>query len=314
MAAATLPVVLEAEGEPLAAWWERHRARCRRLLAEAGALLLRGFQADTLESFGRARELLLDRPGSYVEGATPRDRLGEHVYTSTNFPAAEPIALHNENSYAMSWPGLLLFGCLQEPESGGATPVADVRRVLQRLPVPLVDEFERRGGWLLRRTYSDWFGLGWQRAFGTTERAEVEKYCREASVETEWQADGVLRTRQVRPVTARHPYTGERSWFNHVHFWHPSALGSETRELLEEEYGPQGLPYATCYGDGTPIPDETVARIRAAFDAETRATPWRRGDLLLIDNMLVAHGRQPFTGDRRVVVAMGNPVERAPAV
>ncbi|MGW6202609.1 TauD/TfdA family dioxygenase [Streptomyces sp. NPDC055089] len=311
MADPTLPVILEGDGAPLAEWWARHGTSARGLLAEYGALLLRGFRADSLRRFEQARALLIDRPGDYVEGATPRRLLADSVYTSTDFPASESIALHNENSYAMSWPGLLLFGCMDEPDSGGATPVADVRKVLRRLPGPLVGEFERRGGWQLCRAYSDWFGLGWQRAFGTTDRADVDAYCRTASVDTDWQPDGTVRTRQVRPVTARHPGTGQRGWFNHVHFWHASALAAETRALLEEEYGPRGLPYATHYGDGTPVPDEIVAEIVAAFDAETRAVPWRRGDLLLVDNMLAAHGRQPFTGTRQVVVAMGDPVERA---
>ena len=45
---------------------------------------------------------------------------------------------------------------------------------------------------------------------------------------------------------------------------------------------------------------------RLALRAETVTFPWRRGDVLLLDNMLTAHGRRPFTGDRRVLVAMGN--------
>ncbi|WP_281425855.1 TauD/TfdA family dioxygenase [Polymorphospora rubra] len=31
---------------------------------------------------------------------------------------------------------------------------------------------------------------------------------------------------------------------------------------------------------------------------------WRAGDLLLIDNVLTAHGRRSFEGTRRVLVAM----------
>ncbi|MFI7503315.1 TauD/TfdA family dioxygenase [Streptomyces sp. NPDC049687] len=314
MPAQTLPVILDGGGESLSDWWRHSERTVRQELLAHGAVLLRGFAVDTVERFEAARALLLSRPGAYVEGATPRKQLGAHVYTSTEFPASEAIALHNENSYALSWPGLLLFGCLKEPETGGATPVADVRRVLDRMGPALVEEFERRGGWLLRRTYSDWFGLGWKRAFGTEDRGEVDAYCRGAEVVTDWLPDGALRTRQVRPVTVRHPLTGEPAWFNHVHFWHASALGPETRELLEEEYGPEGLPYSTHYGDGTPIPDDVVARIVDAFRAETAARPWRRGDLMLVDNMLAAHGREPFTGTRQVVVAMGDPVSRAVVV
>ena len=31
---------------------------------------------------------------------------------------------------------------------------------------------------------------------------------------------------------------------------------------------------------------------------------WERGDVAVIDNMLASHGRTPFDGERRVLVAM----------
>jgi alpha-ketoglutarate-dependent taurine dioxygenase len=36
---------------------------------------------------------------------------------------------------------------------------------------------------------------------------------------------------------------------------------------------------------------------------------WQKGDLLMVDNMLVAHGRAPFTGPRRILVAMAEKIE-----
>jgi hypothetical protein len=50
--------------------------------------------------------------------------------------------------------------------------------------------------------------------------------------------------------------------------------------------------------------------INEVYQRHTAATPWRRGDLLLVDNLRTAHSRQPYEGDREIVVAMGNPVRR----
>jgi alpha-ketoglutarate-dependent taurine dioxygenase len=297
-------------GADLVEWARGHEAEIDESLRTGGAILFRGFAVDSIERFQAVRDHFLPSTTPYVERATPRRDLGNDVFSSTEFPASEAIALHNENSYAMSWPGRLLFCCLVAPATGGSTPLADVRAVLGRLSEATVEAF-RRSGWMLVRHYGSGFGLPWETAFGTTERADVEAYCRAADVELEWLEDGGLQTRQVRPALARHPVTGETLWFNHIRFWHASMLPDEVRELLVEEFGEQGLPYNTYFGDGEPIPDAVVDEIADAYDAETLATPWEPGDVLLVDNMLVAHGREPFSGERRVVVSMGETRERS---
>jgi hypothetical protein len=92
---------------------------------------------------------------------------------------------------------------------------------------------------------------------------------------------------------------------NHVETYHLSSLplAAVRRNLsLEDDV----LPLEVSYEDGSPIDNETARRIRLALREETVTFPWRRGDVLVLDNMLIAHGRRPFTGDRCVFVAMGN--------
>ncbi|TMC08220.1 MAG: TauD/TfdA family dioxygenase [Chloroflexi bacterium] len=293
------------EGDDVAGWVRRHGPELRRRLHEHGAVVLRGFAADSVERFGVARTALVPVPSAYVEAATPRTALTDDVYTSTDFPASQEIAQHNENSWAQTWPGLLLFGCIVASATGGATPVADVRAVLARLSRPLVDDFARRG-WMLVRNYGTGFGLSIEQAFGTADRGAVAAYCARADVATEWSDGDQLRTRQVRSVLARHPDTGDVAWFNHVCFWHVSRLAPEIREMLVDMLGEDGLPFNTYYGDGGAIPEAVVDEIAAAYEAEKVSRPWQPGDLMLVDNMLASHGRESFTGERRVVVAMGS--------
>src|SRR5215213_4149371 len=103
--------------------------------------------------------------------------------------------------------GLLLFACLVAPAEGGATPLADGSAVLAALPAGLVDRFERQG-WLLARTYNDDIGASWAEAFGTGDRAAIERHCRAESIDLEWLPDGGLRTRQRRRAVVTHPGTG----------------------------------------------------------------------------------------------------------
>jgi hypothetical protein len=215
--------------------------------------------------------------------------------------------LHNEISYTLEFPRVLLFGCLAAPESGGATTIGDVREVLRQLPDAVVRRFEQHG-WLLTRHYDGMMGLPWQEAFGTDDPSEVARYCADNLIGTTWLDDGRLRTTQRRSAVVRHPLTSERVWFNHIAFWNEWTLDDEIHEMLVDEYGSGGLPFNTYYGDGEPIGQDDVKALNAAYDAATLRERWEVGDLLLVDNIAAAHGRDSFTGTRRIVVAMGDPV------
>ncbi|HYP52871.1 MAG TPA: TauD/TfdA family dioxygenase, partial [Pyrinomonadaceae bacterium] len=209
-------------------------------------------------------------------------------------------------NYVITWPMKIFFYCVTAPPVGGATPVADVRRVYERLSPEVREEFTRKG-WMLIRNFGDGLSLPWQKTFRVETREQLEDYCRNARVRVEWKSDDRLRTRQVRPAVRRHPRTGELLWFNHVAFWHVSSLAPGVREVFLSQFAPEDLPYNTYYGDGTTIPDDVAAELRRAYDEETVAFPWQPGDLLMMDNMIAAHGRQPFAGPRKILTAMGEP-------
>ncbi|MFF7025892.1 TauD/TfdA family dioxygenase [Streptomyces klenkii] len=309
-APATLVAPHPAGVEEALAWLESAHTELRAGLWAHGAVYVRGLPVHSVETFARVRDVLIPQRTPYREKATPRSDFGGDVYSSTDLPAAQPIRMHNENSYTLTFPGLLLFGCLTAPEQGGATPVADCRSVLRNLPPHLVERM-RAHGWLLRRTYSDHLSLDWRSAFATDSPAEVERYCAENLISCSWDEDGNLRTRQLRPGTVHHPETSEEVWFNHLAFWNEWSLDEEVRETLVDELGHDGLPFNTGFGDGLPFTRDELDTVNAAYEAATVRRAWEPGDLLLVDNILSAHGRDPFHGDRRIAVAMGAPVALA---
>jgi alpha-ketoglutarate-dependent taurine dioxygenase len=250
---------------------------------------------------------LADRLVPELEAFAPREVYSDGVYSSTKWPANQPMCMHHELSYVLQPPGLMLFACLSAPTAGGATAVADAPSVLDALPPDLVQRFEREG-WLLTRTYNDEIGASIEEAFGTGDRAAVEAYCRTHAIAFDWQPDGALRTRQRRSAVVRHPVTGRRCWFNQVAFLNEWTLAPEVREYLVDVYGDDGLPFNTRFGDGDPIGEDVVALLNEVYEAHTVREPWQAGDLLLVDNVRTAHSREPFEGTREVVVAMADPV------
>ena len=198
----------------------------------------------------------------------------------------------------------LCFCCLVASETGGETPLVDSRELLRALPGELVERFRRRGITYMQNLHGGTGpGKSWQETFETGDRAEVERFLRSEEADFDWH-DGGVRIWFTRPAVATHPVTGEEVWFNQADQWHLSSLDEATRDALREMLEPTDYPQHAEFGDGTEIADEDLDTIRSTAWKLSCSVPWQAGDLLVIDNMLVGHGRRPFTGSRRVVVAM----------
>ena len=283
---------------------QQHEAQISQLLLEHGALLFRGFGVREVE-FGEFVNSLARERLSYTYRSTPRREVAQQVFTATEYPAHQHIPFHCENAYQSDWPMMLAFCCIQPAASGGETPLADVVRVTRRLPVQLVDEFRSR-----RVRYSRFYRPGtdlpWQDVFQTADPAVVAEFCAAHGIELTWAGADELSTSQVCQATATHPQLGVELWFNQAHLFHPSALGEEMAAMMLDLFGPDRLPRDARFGDGGPIDTRMLEIVREAFQNESVTFQWQSGDVLLVDNMQVAHGRTPFSGKRRVLVAMSD--------
>jgi alpha-ketoglutarate-dependent taurine dioxygenase len=288
-------------------WLAEHRDALLRALAAHRALLIRGLAVTgpaIVAQLCRSLELelMVER-----EAFAPRQEHPGGVYSSIRWPPGDPICMHHELSYRLDVPRILVLACLQEASSGGSTSVADGRAVLADLPPALVERF-RRVGWLLTRHYHPAVGVSWQAASGTDSPEELARYCQQQQIEWRTTEAGGLVTWQRRHAVTTDPATGEACWFNQIAFLNEWTMEPVVREYLRSELGPDGLPFNTCYGDGTPIEAETVDTIHRVYESHSRSVRWRAGDVMLVDNLAMAHARAPYTGDRRMVVAMADPV------
>ncbi|WP_416398932.1 TauD/TfdA family dioxygenase [Allohahella sp. A8] len=272
-------------------------------LPTVGAILYRNFRLTSPLDFKRFASGFGKNLGTYEFGSTPRSKVFAGIYTSTEYPAHQRIPLHNEQSYTSQWPSLIWFHCIRPSETGGETPIADSRLVYQRIPQAIRDEFTAKG-LLYVRNYSAALDLPWQQVFNTDDPSMVERYCADHGIEWAWKQDGELQTRQRCPAVLQHPTTHEWVWFNQAHLFHSSAIEPSLRKTLLDTVGEENLPRNVYFGDGSPIADAALEAIRSVYDQAAVAFPWQAGDVLMLDNLLVAHGRNAFSGERKVVVAM----------
>jgi alpha-ketoglutarate-dependent taurine dioxygenase len=303
------PILSVQPADGAANWVGDHKDALREIVAQYGCVLVRGLGLRDVSDVSAVVQNLGAKAMIEKEAFASRKLLSAGVYSSSVWPQNQQMCMHHELSYALEFPGLMLFACLTPSTSGGATGVADAEAVLEALPKDLVRRFEEHG-WMLTRSFNDEIGVSAAEAFGTEDRSGVEDYCRANKIDFEWQ-DDVLRTRQRRRAVVRHPQTGRRCWFNQIAFLNEWTIDSEVREFLVDMYGADGLPFNTRFGNGDAIGEDIVQTINAVYEAHTAREPWQAGDLMLVDNIRTAHSREPFEGDREILVSLLEPTRLA---
>ncbi|WP_051898648.1 TauD/TfdA family dioxygenase [Sciscionella sediminilitoris] len=294
------------DGEPIGSFTARARSWLPAHVREAGAVLIRG-SASSVEEFTELAGSLTTELMPEREGFASRTSHGAGICSASRWPADQPMCMHHERSYGRTTPGLVLIGCLTAPERGGETGLAHAGRVARALPPDLVDRFGREG-WILERNYGDLVGVTLAEAFGTEDRARIERYCADNDIEYTWKDGETLHTRQHRPALVRHPDTGQRHWFNQIAFFNEWTMEPDVRDYLVGTFGPDALPFNTRYGDGSPIGPETIAGINEVYQAHTIRHTWSSGEVLCVDNLAMATSREPYSGARELLLALGDPV------
>jgi alpha-ketoglutarate-dependent taurine dioxygenase len=298
-----------------------HSAALKAKLLQHGGLLFRGFPLDGAEDFSSAIEALgTGSSVNYIGGDSPRTKVTGAVYTSTEAPSAVKIPLHNELSFVRHFPKHIFFYCDVAPAEKGETILGDARRVYRSLDTAVRDRFMER-----RLKYvSCYYGQSrvmdlvnslqpshksWRQVFETDDPVEVERLCREHDFEFSWHDSSSrwIRISQTRPAAMTHPETNEWVWFSQAHLYdfNPRLLGAWRWVAAKAFYArPHTRLHEVFHGDGARVRREDLYHIMDTLDRNTVAFPWRRGDLLMLDNVLSMHGRATFTGRRRILAAM----------
>ncbi|MDE3105743.1 MAG: TauD/TfdA family dioxygenase [Acidobacteriota bacterium] len=309
-----LPLIMEpaADQVDLADWARNNREYIEQKLYKHGGILFRNFNLQGAPDFERVASSICSE--LYAEyGDLPREGVAGKVYTSTPYPEDKKILYHNEGSHMSYWAAKINFFCVTVAKEGGATPIVDCRTVYQNLDPVVADKFERLG-LLYTRNFSQGLDVSWERFFGTEDRAVVEESCRKAGMTCEWHGANDLRVSQRCQGVLVHPKTGEKTFFNQVQLHHVHCLDPETRDSLLAIFKREDLPRHVYYGDGSPIEDSVMDHIGEVYEKYSVRFQWQKGDLVSLDNMLVAHARDSYTPPRKIVVALGDMIHPAPPV
>lgn len=296
-----------------------NNAYLKKELLKHGGLLLRNFPVNNANDFANViRSLGTGQFIDYIGGDSPRDKINDAVYTSTEAPPSFRIPLHNELSYVKNFPKHIYFYCEIAPIEKGETIIADARKVYQDMDQKILQKFIEKG---IKYTscYYDKSALmdfinkfqrshkRWESVFETDSKDEVERKCRENEFGFKWNKNDWLEITQERPAVITHPITKEKVWFNQAHLFDltPKMLGWWRYIAVQLLYMRKYTRlHDVSFGDRTPIPREDLYKIMDVLDANTIYFPWHKGDVLILDNVLAMHGRAAFSGKRRILTAM----------
>jgi alpha-ketoglutarate-dependent taurine dioxygenase len=298
---------------------KENAAPLKNRLLEHGGILFRGFPLEGAADFSDAIEAVgLGSAVNYIGGDSPRTKVTGAVYTSTEAPSAVKIPLHNELSFVRHFPRHIYFFCDVAPAEKGETILGDARRIYRALEPNVRDRFMQRGLKYVSCYFGDSWVMdlvnslqpshkSWRQVFETDDPIEVERLCREHDFEFAWHDSSWIRITQTRPAAMAHPDTKEWVWFSQAHLYdfNPRLLGGWRWVAAKAFYArPHTRLHEVFHADGSKIARRDLYHIMDTLDRNTVAFPWKRGDMLMLDNVLAMHGRAVFAGKRRILAAM----------
>ncbi|HWW71484.1 MAG TPA: TauD/TfdA family dioxygenase [Duganella sp.] len=298
------------KGESLREWIEQHRGDIDEALWSDGYVLFRGFDVGGLEGFEHCAASACNALYKHY-GDLPLASASENVYFATPYPKHLEIQFHNEASHTHTWPSRQLFYCLEPASEGGEWTLSDGREVLRMLPAAMLERFRERG-LVYRRRFIRGLDASWQQFFQVRNldelRDKIVPTGHEIDAPSENDVTVSFRTHAVLPL----PERGTEAWFNQILLHHPDALPPEVDALLRKHFSRDKFPRTVFFGDGSVIPAEWVKTIDAALNESSIRIRTQANDVLLVNNLLMAHGRRPYSGNRQIRVALGDMQIAAP--
>jgi alpha-ketoglutarate-dependent taurine dioxygenase len=306
--------VISTDRSAFMEWVGAHRVALDQLIVKHGGVVLRGFPLSETADFEALVGHFPAYSAGYLGGSTPRRSLGRNVLESTNLASELRLGVHLEMAYMRDFPARIAFFARQVARCGGETIIGDFRRLSQLIPGPLREKLQRRG---IRNVRN--YGPAaecepgyldnpdrrpWNHSFFTDSRNEAERLALGLGMTTVWHADGSLTVINQMDAFTTHPVTGQSLYRNNIHAGGRLNYTGKHAEAERALLALQKMPTGTFLGDGSSLDPDEMAQLSRLIDEVTICWPWSDGDAMILDNLQVAHGRNPYEGRRETQVAL----------
>jgi len=284
-----------------------------RKLAQHGTLLFRGLPIHNAEDFSKFAHGFGYKPHEIIGIVVNRPLLAPNVAPANESPKEVLIYNHNESPQVPHAPEYIFFYSHRAPEKGGETPISSSLELFYRAQreIPeFIDELAEKGilskvtykvdkqyegGSTLRQAFGKEITDGDDEEIKRAKiEAQIQRYGRGKHTSWEWTDEGVVLTHRL-PAIRTQPQTNLPTLFTGLAAYYKASQVNSARKNITKQ----------LYGDGTPIPEKYLAHLVKITEEIRVLHKWQRGDVLVYDNIIAQHGRQPWEGEQsdRVVLA-----------
>ncbi|KAL4779068.1 hypothetical protein BJX76DRAFT_365539 [Aspergillus varians] len=296
------------------------------LLAKHGTLLFRGLPIHSASDFSAFAHAFGYKPHEIIGIVVDRPLLAPNVAPANEAPKEVRIYNHNESPQVPHAPEYIFFYSHKAPAKGGETPISSSLELFHRARAEIpefIDLLAEKGirsqvTYKVERQYVG--GSTLRQAFGkeivdgddegtkkTKVEEQIERYGRGEFTTFEWTSDqngegdgdGLILTHRL-PVIRTQPGTNLPTLFTGLAAYYKNTIAANQGSSSGRKNVAHQL-----FGDGTPIPEEYLATLARITDEIRVLHRWQEGDVLVYDNIIAQHGREPWEGEQgdRVVLA-----------
>nr|GEV35261.1 clavaminate synthase-like protein At3g21360 [Tanacetum cinerariifolium]GEV42537.1 clavaminate synthase-like protein At3g21360 [Tanacetum cinerariifolium] len=271
------------------------------LLNERGVIFFRGFPVKSPSDFHGVVDAFGFPEAFYVGGRASRTKVVGRVYTANECPPDQGIPFHHEMAYVPDFPSKLFFFCEEEPGKGGETPVVLSHIIYDKMKErhpDFVARLEEHGLTYIKVAGeeddpSSFTGSSWKSAYKTDDKNVAEQMAAKMGTKLEWIGNAAKIITGPVPAIRFHEETQRKTWFNSlaVSYNGPASDRNNKRNTSIE------------LGNGDLVPDDAVRDFLSILEEECVAIPWKKGDVMLVNNLMVLHSRRPLLKPPRRILA-----------
>ncbi|KAJ0537044.1 putative TauD/TfdA-like domain, taurine dioxygenase TauD-like superfamily [Helianthus annuus] len=275
-----------------------HKPWLESILVNTGAILFRGFPVTSPSDFNDVVEAFGFPEFSYVGGRVPRTQVVGRVYTANESPLHLEVPFHHEMAYNPDFPTKLFFFCDEEPEEGGETPIVLSHIVYEKMKErhpDFVAQLEEHGLMYItihgdKEDPSSITGSSWKTAFQTDDKKIAEERAVKKGTKLEWMGNTAKLITGPIPAIRLDEASCRKTWFNSLAIAY--SLPASERQNASAELG-----------SGDPVDEDVMKDMLRILKEECVVIPWKKGDVLLVNNLTVLHSRLPLIKPPRRILA-----------